>query len=215
MYLLLGLALLGSSVTVGALEVLERLLGVGLHGGFALLPARRAHLTVLVCVLEGFDKAQHFVDVAAHWQVVDCDLAEHTLRVDNEQAAEGRADVAFAVLHEHFVLLADLLADIADERNFHLAQTALLARRVDPGQVRELGVDGATQHSRVQCFELGNAVRERDDLGRAHEREVQRVEEQHDVLALVVRQRDGLKLTINYGVGREHGGRLADRENHC
>ena len=51
----------------------------------------------------------------------------------------------------------------------------------------------AAKHFTVGRLELVVAVREVDDLGGTHEREVERVEEQHEVLALVVVQCDRLE----------------------
>lgn len=66
------------------LEELLRLLRVRLDGGTARLPARGAHLAVLVRVLERLHQTQGLVHGAAHGQIVDGDLAEDALRVDDE-----------------------------------------------------------------------------------------------------------------------------------
>ena len=74
---------------------------------------------------------------------------------------------------------------------------------LDPGQVRELGVDRNAEHLRVERGKLGDAVGERGDLGRAHKREVERVEEEHHVLAAVLGETGLLEFLIHDGGGCE------------
>ena len=66
-----------------------------------------------------------------------------------------------------------LLGEIGDQREVERAtETTLLARSVDPRQVRELAVDrGADELGTGLTETLGSSV-ELEDLGRAHEREV-------------------------------------------
>jgi hypothetical protein len=59
-------------------------------------------------------------------------------------------------------------------------------------------------------LELVGRVRERHELGRAHEGEVERVEHQHEPLALVVFQADVLDLAFEGGLAGEGGGGLSD-----
>lgn len=68
-----------------------------------------------------------------------------------------------------------------------------------PGEVTEVTVRGAADDFTADLAELAGAVTEGDDLGRAHEREVGRVEEEDEVLALVVGQRDLLELAVHHG----------------
>src|SRR5208283_4625727 len=89
------------------------------------------------------------------------------------------------ILIQTLVVARDLLVEVRDERVGDGAQAAL-----DPFLVRVLRVGRAPQHHRAQFFEFLVTVRELRDLGRADEGEVGRVEEQHDPLAAVVRQRN-------------------------
>jgi len=72
----------------------------------------------------------------------------------------------------------------------------------------ELAVGGASDHLAVDLAELGGALREGNDLGGAHEGEVQRVEEQHQVLSLVVAQLDVLEHAVDDGSAGEFGSGL-------
>ena len=69
----------------------------------------------------------------------------------------------------------------------------------------EMTVGGAGNQLTANALELAGTITESNNFRRAHECEVQRVEEQHHILSFVVRQRDGLELTINDGGARELG----------
>jgi len=70
--------------------------------------------------------------------------------------------------------------------------------------VRELGVDRAAKNFGVDGGELFVAIGERSDFRRAHKGEIERVEEEHDVLASVVAQLERLdELLVKDGVGGE------------
>ncbi len=69
-----------------------------------------------------------------------------------------------------------------------MSSQTLLARSVDPGEVGEVAVHGAARNLAVDGVELWCRIVEGADLSGADEREVQWVEEQHQVLALHARQ---------------------------
>ena len=60
-----------------------------------------------------------------------------------------------------------------------------------PGEVAVLGVDGGAEDLGAELPELAEPVGEGEDLGRADEGEVERVEEEDDPLPLVVREAVG------------------------
>ena len=97
------------------LEVGLAALGVRLHGGSTRLPARGAHLTVLVCVLEGLYQTQGLIHRAAYWQVIDGDLAQVTFVINDEQASVGRAtqniELYFYNCSIYYYQGADMLLD--------------------------------------------------------------------------------------------------------
>ena len=98
--------------------------------------------------------------------------------------------------------------------DLHISKTSLLATPLAPGKVREVTVGGAGDDSAVQVLELLGAVVEGDDLGGTDEGEVQRVEEEDDVLALVVVQGDLLELSLDNSSSLELGGRHLWLKSH-
>src|SRR5207244_10552256 len=77
-------------------------------------------------------------------------------------------------------------------------------RSVVPGQVRVLAVDRHADDLGAARLEVGDAVGEAVDLRGTDEREVERVEEQHDPLAFVVVERNvGLNGPLDDGRGLE------------
>lgn len=66
-------------------ELVFRIWNDGICTGF---PASRAHLTMLVRVLECLDKAKRFVDGPSNWEVVHSDLPQVRLLINYKQASE-------------------------------------------------------------------------------------------------------------------------------
>ncbi|KAF1776342.1 hypothetical protein GQ600_19336 [Phytophthora cactorum] len=164
----------------------------------SLRSASGAHLTVLVRELESLHQTKNLVHVATNGAVVNGALTQLALTVDDEQTTEGGTSL-LAHVDQDVVGRGDLLVEVGKERDVELTQTALLARSVDPRQVRELGVHAAAQHLTAKLAELRRLLAERDDLRGAHEGEVHGVEEEHNVLALVVGQRHSLELSVDDG----------------
>jgi len=165
-------------------EVFLAFLDTGLDGGLARSPVGRANFAVLVRVLEGLHETKSLVDGTSDRKIVDGDLTQGALGVDDEQAAESDA----FLLDENTVVAADLMVGVSEHGDLHLAKTALLAGLLNPGEVGELGVGGAGEELRADLGELVRSVGEGDDLSRADKCEVERIEEEHDVFALVVLQ---------------------------
>ncbi|MNP20656.1 hypothetical protein D3C76_1132370 [compost metagenome] len=167
---------------------------------------------MLFVELQGVDQTQQLVHVAAQRQVVD-DLRTHdAVLVDQEGATEGHATFGLDVIG-----LGDLVGDVGGQGVLHRADAALFHRGVAPGVVGEVGVDGDADHFHVARLELGDLVIQRDQLGRADEGEVQRVEEHQAVFALdgfgQVEAIDDLAIAENGGNG-EVGGLLAYEYAH-
>ena len=89
------------------------------------------------------------------------------------------------VLEIDAVVLGDGVREVGEERDVEPAEAALLARRVHPRQMREVRVHRAGDHLGTERLELCGPVVEGENLGGADEGEVQRVEEEHEVLALM------------------------------
>ena len=162
-------------------------------------------------VLEGLEHPEGFIHAAAHGQVVDRAVHDHALGVDDEQPAKGDA----CIFVEHVVGAGNVLLQISNQRVSDVAQAPALPVGLHPGQVAELAVHRYTQHFGVAAGEIGVAIRERRDLGRADEGEIQGVEEQHHVLTAVLGQFDLLELLVNHCGGCEVRGLQTDQSRHA
>ena len=163
------------------------------HGGRTWLPAGGADLSVLVSVLEGLDHTEDLVNVPADGQVVDAVLTESALFVDDVRSAESDTSVV-TILNQAAVVSRDLLSDVRDHGDAHGAETTALSWLHGVLTVGEVRVDGATNDLSVDGFKFSALVIELADLSGAHEREVQRPEEEHDVLAFILNER---KFSLN------------------
>ena len=171
----------------------------GIHGLFAGRPVGWAHLAVLLDMLEGLHKTQGLVGVAAHGKVVDAGVAEDAGFVDDESASECNG----AIWSKHAVVLRDLLGKVREHRDLHVTETSLAARLLGVLHVREVGVDRAGNQFAVDILECFGGVVEGTDLCRAHKGEVERVEEEDNVFASVVRQANLLESSVGPGHTRE------------
>src|SRR5262245_23364377 len=80
----------------------------------------------------------------------------------------------------------------------------------------EFAIDRRAQHLHAELFELRRAVAEGNDLRRADEGEIERIEEQQNVLLpLVIAKADLVERAIGqHGVGLEFGSRLLHENAH-
>jgi hypothetical protein len=93
---------------------------------------------VLLHVLEGLHEAESLIHAAADGSVIVGSLDKHALGVDDEEPAISVA----GLLNQHAIFARNGLGQIGHERNVESAtKAALLAGRVDPGQVRVLGIN--------------------------------------------------------------------------
>lgn len=148
---------------VGRIKVLLRLSRIRHHRLGAGLPVHRAHLAVHISVLQRLHQAQRLVNIATDRQIVDGDLAQVLLAVDDEQAAEWHA----RLFVEDTVVPRHLHRLVGQQRNIQMAEAALLARLIDPGQMCVVAVGGAANQLATDGAELGGAVRVGDDLSGA------------------------------------------------
>lgn len=63
------------------------------------------------------------------------------------------------------VVLGYVVRQIAEQRNVERAKSTFFARRLDPGEMREMRVDAASHHLGVDLLELVHAIRKGEDLG--------------------------------------------------
>eukprot|EP00695_Tsukubamonas_globosa_P003627 TRINITY_DN742_c0_g1_i10.p1 TRINITY_DN742_c0_g1~~TRINITY_DN742_c0_g1_i10.p1 ORF type:complete len:141 (+),score=52.72 TRINITY_DN742_c0_g1_i10:69-491(+) len=119
-----------------------------------------ADLAVDISVLEGLEEAEGLIDGTANGEIVDGDLAESALAVNDEKTTEGDA----FLLDEDAVVTRDLLGDVSNDGDLHVAKTALLARGVHPSEMAEVRINGASQNLDADGLELLNTLGESDDL---------------------------------------------------
>lgn len=146
------------------------------------LPSGRTHFAVLVGELEGLNQSQHLVHGASNGQVIHGDVSQDSLFGNDEQATSGDASIR-AFFDQDTIISRDFLGDVGNQWDFHGAETAILARSLDPLEVGELGVDRHSNDFAVDFAELVAAFRKVDDFSGAHKGEVEGVEEEHQVLA--------------------------------
>mmetsp|Transcript_40023 Transcript_40023/g.103617 ORF Transcript_40023/g.103617 Transcript_40023/m.103617 type:complete len:299 (+) Transcript_40023:248-1144(+) len=200
----------GSSLAVGLAEVVGDVLeavreghACRAEGLAALLEAGRADLAVRLEVLQGIKHAHGLVHITAQGLVVHELVAHDAALVDQEEAA-----VRGAVVREHVVLRRHLFLEVREQRVADLADAALARLQAAVGEVRVDGVRRHGDHLGAFLAEvLDNGV-ERHDLGRAHEGEVERVEEQDHVLPLEALQTDLLRGVVRHGCRQRERGRL-------
>jgi hypothetical protein len=113
-------------------------------------------------------------------------------------------------LDQDIVVLGDLVGQIRKQREVASTKTTYLALSLHPLQVREHRVDAAPDQFAVDLLKLGSRLAESNDLGRADESPIQGVEEEHDILARVVAERNLLDSTTDDGVRLERGSWLLD-----
>ena len=167
-----------------------------LHGGSAGGPARRANLTVLIGVLESLDESQRFVDASTDWQIANCLVTQDALIIDDVSRTERDTCIA-TILNETAVILSNLVRLITQHRDRHWSKTALVSGLLGVLHVSEVRVDGATDELSVQLLELSLLVIELTDFSWAHKGEIQRPEEQTNVLAYRQLKNKGLPLNCS------------------
>lgn len=85
------------------------------------LPAGRTNFSVLVSVLEGLNETYGLVHWPTDGQVIHCNLSQNALAINDEQTAQG----VTLLLQQHTIVLADLMCQVWEERDFNLSKTAL------------------------------------------------------------------------------------------
>jgi hypothetical protein len=108
---------------------------------------------------------------------VDLARLDHAFGVDDEGAAQREA----FLFDHHAEVAGDLAGRVADQRVLDLLDRV---RRVVPRLVGEVRVGRDAVHLDAEVLELAVLVGQVLELGRAHEGEVGRVEDEHAPLAL-------------------------------
>jgi len=137
---------------------------------------------VNIGVLESLDDTEGFVDVTTNWGLVDGDVSDDSLVTDDEEATVG---VSF-LFDQNSIVTRDLLGEIGEKWDGEVStETTILSGGVGPSQVRELGVNRDGQDFAVDVLEGLSVVVESQDFTGADEGEVQRIEEQNNVLSCI------------------------------
>src|ERR1700743_650713 len=159
-------------------------------------PLRRAHFARMRRdILRAVHLPQQLLRIAADAVVMhfhDLDLA---FRVDHEAAAQGEA----GIFDQYFEIARQRRSGIANQRVLHLFDGV---RRVMPRLVGEMRIGGYAVNLHAQFLEFGIVVGKIAEFGRAHEREIRRIEHEHGPLALesFVRHRDELAIVVGRGL---------------
>jgi len=151
-----------------------------LHSGLALAPACRTDIPMGLVELQSVHHAQHLVDIPSEGQVVDHLVSDHAGTVDEERATQRNIPRR----RFHPVRLADAVRQIGHQRIANRTDAAVIDTRVAPGVVCVMGVHRNADDLDLPGLKVVQPVIEGNQLGRANEGEIQRIEEQHSVPAL-------------------------------
>jgi len=199
----------GGFLVVG-LEIGFAGLRVGFHGGLAGLPAGGAHLSVLVCELEGLNKTKSFIDISANRKIIDSNLSQNLVFVNDKQTTEADT-VRFL---KNAIGPADGHRFVRQQRNLHFTQTSSFPGFLNPSQVGEVRISRAGDDFTADLAEFLGSVREGNDLSRADKGEVQGIEEQNNILALVIFQVNIDKLSVDDSGAPEVGSGHSRLQSH-
>jgi len=120
--------------------------------------------------LQAVEHPERVLRVAADIEVVDVDVLDHVVGIDHEGRTVGNA--LFRIANAEAI--DQRAIGIGELPDAQLLEVLMVAA---PGQLRELIVGGAAEHDRVAILEIAVQVGESDDLRRADEGEVLRIEE--------------------------------------
>lgn len=192
-------------------KVLKLSGGVSLEGVSSLGPVSRADFTVLVGELEGVEKTQSLLDVAANGQIVNSNLTNIALGVNDEDTAESDTHLG----DENTVVRRERVVLVRNERDLDRSETTILSRDVGPGKESVLRVDRGKDDLGTALLELGRGIGVGNNLGRADKGEGHGDEGEDEPLALVLVKRDILERTVNDGGLSEGGSGFLNSNGHC
>lgn len=150
--------------------------GVGVHGLGPGLPVGRTYFAMLLNELESLDEANDLVYIAAHREVVACDLANDVAGIDDEESAQRGAGIA-TIGNNHAVLGGHVLVEVSEDWDVHRTKTALTSWCVDPRQMRKLGVTRRSDDLCVDRRELCLSVAEGNNFSWANEGKIEGIVE--------------------------------------
>ncbi len=163
------------------------------------------------------DLAQQFASVTTDAVVVHFAQDDLTFRVDQESATQGHA----FVFDHHIEIAAQAAIGIAQQRVLDLGDGR---RAVGPCLVGEVVVGRNAVDFHAQFLELGIAVSQIAQFGRADEGEICRVEEEHRPFAFQIGFGDGDEIAVvisgggeglDFGIDQGHRGFLLMTIKQC
>lgn len=138
------------------------------------------------------------------------DLSQNTTMIDDEQTTKWMTQI----IEIDAIIFSNFVRYITQQWNVNFAKTTLqvkyalicvflslslsisidsfshlFAWRIDPSQVSKVRIDTACDHFSVYFLEFFDAIGKSQDFRWTHEREVQWIEEKHDIFANVVGER--------------------------
>ena len=171
--------------------------------------------------LQEKNRVEHDFDILpANREIVDSDLSNDLVRIDDEKASESDS----LILKKNAIVARDRFGQVRDKRDVHFSETTFFSWSLGPGKMGEVRVYRSGNDFGADCSEFFNSIAriegkfkgsgeelpEGDDLSGTNEREIKRVEEEDKVLALVVRERDLLEITVNDSFGSKRWSGLAN-----
>ncbi len=181
-----------SAVHLKSREVLLGTLRSRVHCSITRLPSGGADLIrVGLNVLESLEDTEGLVNGTTERQVIDGRVLDNTFLVNDEKSTESNT-----ISGEYLVSFGDFTLQVGDQGVSKVAEATLVTGGLDPGQVRELGVNGDTEDLSVDGLELSIAVAEGGDLSGAHKSEIKRVEEENNILALLEFKKNMLEIDL-------------------
>lgn len=73
------------------------------------------------------------------------------------------------IVQVNAIILWNIVRQVAEQRNLEWTKTAFFARRLDPGEMREMRVNTAGHHFGVDFLKLVNAIGKGQDFGGTNE----------------------------------------------
>src|SRR5574337_377544 len=171
---------------LGALIGLVDRLRRGYDHVLAGLPVDRTSHSVLVYGLQRPQAPQDLIDISSEWDRIVHGETDDPLGVDEEDAANGEADLGV----DQIIEVSYNLLRIGDYREIHLDLGALF-HVAEPLDVRVDAVHTQTDYFAVQVLELLMSLGELDELRRTDRCKVGGVGEEQDPLAAELRQGNG------------------------
>src|SRR5210317_1025683 len=112
---------------------------ISLHPVITLVPTSGTDFTILFSELQSINHAQHLINVTTKRQVINNLVVDFAILVDQKRTAESNT----CSFKFNIVSPADLVLDVGNQGISHGTDTTVIYRSVAPGNMSELGINGA------------------------------------------------------------------------